>query len=55
MLVLTRKAVQEIEIDGRIRITIVAAKGNRVRIGVIAPAPVRVDRDGLPVGCGASG
>jgi carbon storage regulator len=45
MLVLTRKNGQEIVIDGRIRITVVAVKGDRVRIGVSAPPEVRVDRD----------
>jgi carbon storage regulator len=44
MLVLTRKNGQDIIIDGRIRITVVAVKGDRVRIGVSAPPEVRVDR-----------
>ena len=45
MLVLTRKDGQEIVIDDRIRITIVAVKGDRVRVGITAPPEVRVDRD----------
>ena len=45
MLVLTRKNGQEIVIDGRIRITIVSVKGDRVRVGVSAPPEVRVDRE----------
>lgn len=45
MLVLTRKAGQEIVIGGGIRITIVAVTGDRVRIGITAPPEVRVDRD----------
>lgn len=45
MLVLTRKDGQEIVIDGHIRITIVSVKGDRVRVGITAPAEVRVDRD----------
>ena len=45
MLVFTRKNGQEIIIDGHIRITVVAVKGDRVRIGVSAPPEVRVDRD----------
>jgi len=45
MLVLTRKEGQEIVIDGRIRITMVSVKGERVRLGVTAPTDVRVDRD----------
>jgi carbon storage regulator len=44
MLVLTRKNGQEIVIDGDIRITIVAVKGDRVRVGITAPPEVRVDR-----------
>lgn len=45
MLVITRKVGEEIVIDGGIRITISALKGDRVRIGVVAPAHVRVDRE----------
>ena len=44
MLVLTRKAGEEIVIDGEIRITIVLVKGDRVRVGVTAPPDVTVDR-----------
>ena len=44
MLVLTRKAGEEVVIDGHIRITISAIQGDRVRIGVTAPPHVRVDR-----------
>jgi carbon storage regulator len=44
MLVLTRKNGQEIVINGDIRITIVAVKGDRVRVGITAPPEVRVDR-----------
>jgi carbon storage regulator len=44
MLVLTRKAGEEIVIDGNIRITIVLVKGERVRVGVTAPPEVTVDR-----------
>jgi carbon storage regulator len=45
MLVLTRKAREAIVIDGGIRITILSVKGDRVRVGIEAPADVRVDRD----------
>jgi carbon storage regulator len=44
MLVLTRNIGQEIIIDGGIRVTITAVKGDRVRIGITAPPDVRVDR-----------
>jgi carbon storage regulator len=45
MLVLTRRPNETIVIDGGIRITVVAVKGDRVRIGVTAPADVAVDRE----------
>jgi carbon storage regulator len=44
MLVLTRKPGEEIVISGGIRLTIVAVNGNKVRIGVVAPPAVLVDR-----------
>jgi carbon storage regulator len=45
MLVLTRKIGEEINIDGRIRVTVTGIKGDKVRIGVDAPPDVRVDRE----------
>ena len=44
MLVLTRNVGEKIIIDGNIQITVVAVKGNKVRIGIEAPDHVRVDR-----------
>ena len=44
MLVLTRKIGQEIVIDGDIRIKVVAIESGRVRIGIVAPEEVIVDR-----------
>ncbi|HKB04878.1 MAG TPA: carbon storage regulator [Gemmataceae bacterium] len=44
MLVLSRKAGDEIIIDGHIRVTITAIKGDRVKVGVTAPPEVTVDR-----------
>ena len=44
MLVLTRRPGEEIVIDGNIRITVVAVKGDRIRIGIEAPPSVVVDR-----------
>jgi carbon storage regulator len=44
MLVLSRKAGDEIVIDGRIRVTITAVKGDRVKVGIAAPPEVTVDR-----------
>ena len=45
MLVLTRKVGEEIIIDGMIKVTITAIKGDKVRIGVTAPPDVRIDRE----------
>lgn len=45
MLVLTRRVGEQIVIDGKIRITVTAITGNKVRIGVTAPDFVRVDRE----------
>jgi len=44
MLVLTRNVGEKIIIDGNIQVTVVAIKGNKVRIGIEAPDHVRVDR-----------
>jgi carbon storage regulator len=44
MLVLTRKAGEEIVIDGVIRVRIISMKGRHVRVGVSAPPDVVVDR-----------
>jgi carbon storage regulator len=44
MLVLTRKIGEEIVIGKDIHITVVAIKGEKVRIGVSAPKEVVVDR-----------
>ncbi len=44
MLVLTRRPGESVVIDGGIRITVVAVQGNKVRLGIVAPDSVRVDR-----------
>jgi carbon storage regulator len=44
MLVLTRRVGEEIAIGDDIRVMLVAIKGDKVRLGVTAPADVRVDR-----------
>jgi carbon storage regulator len=44
MLVLSRRPGEEVVIAGNIRVTIIAAKGNRVRIGIAAPPSVTVNR-----------
>ncbi|QEF97563.1 hypothetical protein Mal15_16040 [Stieleria maiorica] len=47
MLVLSRKADQQIKIGDDITLTIVRVEGNRVRIGVSAPRDVRILRGEL--------
>ena len=44
MLVLTRKVGEEIIIEHHIRVTIVAVRDDRVRVGITAPREARVDR-----------
>ena len=44
MLVLTRRPGEGIVIDGKIRLTIVSVRGDRIRIGIEAPPSVVVDR-----------
>ena len=44
MLVLTRRLGQTIVIDDNISITVLAASGDRVRLGINAPRDVAVDR-----------
>jgi carbon storage regulator len=45
MLVLTRNVGETIVIDGKIRVSVVAIQGGKVRIGIDAPDDVRVDRE----------
>jgi carbon storage regulator len=47
MLVLSRKVSQSIQIGDDIEITIIATKGNSVRVGIVAPDHVRVARSEL--------
>ena len=44
MLVLSRRIGEEIIINDNIRVTVVAVKGDRVRLGIVAPRNVTVDR-----------
>jgi carbon storage regulator len=45
MLVLSRRIGEEIIIDGCIRVTITAIKGNQVRVGITAPPHVEIQRE----------
>src|SRR6516162_8315614 len=55
MLVLTRRNGEEIVIAGDIRVTVVAVKGNRVRLGIAAPSSVAVAREELLTECSGDG
>jgi carbon storage regulator len=44
MLVLSRKQGEDILIGDRVRVTVVEIRPGRVRIGIDAPADIRVDR-----------
>jgi len=44
MLVLTRRISERIVIDDEITVTVVAIRGDKVRLGISAPPSVRVDR-----------
>lgn len=48
MLVLSRKAQQDILVGENVRITVLQVKGNTVRLGIEAPREVRVVRGELP-------
>ncbi len=45
MLVLTRRIDDTIVIDGTIRVKVLSVKGNTVRLGIVAPPAVTVDRE----------
>lgn len=47
MLVLSRKCGETIVIDEDIRISVLESHGNRVRLGIQAPASVRIRREEL--------
>lgn len=47
MLVLSRKTSESIVIGGRITVTVVAIRGGQVRLGIEAPAEIRVLRQEL--------
>jgi len=53
MLVLSRKLNTTIIIDGGIRVTVVAIRGNQVRLGIAAPDRVQILREELCAGDGS--
>jgi carbon storage regulator CsrA len=48
MLVLTRKATEEIQIGASIKVTVLATSGNRVKLGISCPAGISIRRAELP-------
>jgi carbon storage regulator len=50
MLVLTRKAGEQLIIGDQIRITVVSIQGNRVRLGFTAPGDVSIQRSEVAPG-----
>jgi carbon storage regulator len=54
MLVLSRRSGEEIVIAGDIRVTVVAVKGRRVRLGITAPSSVPVARPESIARCSGS-
>ena len=44
MLVLSRKVGESIAVDDRITITVIALKGNQVKLGIDAPAETKIYR-----------
>jgi carbon storage regulator len=44
MLVLSRRLGESIVIDGNVTVTVVAFRGEKVRLGITAPDDVQVDR-----------
>jgi carbon storage regulator len=47
MLVLSRRKNESVVIDGRIRLTVIEVRGNQIRLGIEAPADVRIARSEL--------
>jgi carbon storage regulator CsrA len=47
MLVLSRKVNEEIVIDGQIRVQVLQVKGKTIRLGISAPADVKILRGEL--------
>jgi carbon storage regulator len=49
MLVLSRKRLESIVIDGRVKVTVLSIKGNQVRLGIEAPGDMGILRGELVV------
>lgn len=49
MLVLTRKLNESVVIGDGIKVTIVEIRGDRIRLGIVAPEDVAIVREELPL------
>jgi carbon storage regulator len=54
MLVLSRKLGEAVVIGGTIRLTVVAIRGNQIRLGITAPPEVAIRREELARATGPS-
>lgn len=45
MLILTRRVGETIVIDKNVRVTVLASKGNQLRLGIEAPSDVEIHRE----------
>lgn len=45
MLILTRRIGESIIIDDKIQVTVLAVKGNQVRLGIKAPEEIAINRE----------
>ena len=45
MLILTRKLNEQIRVGNDIQVVVLAIKGNAVRLGIVAPLDIVVDRE----------
>lgn len=55
MLVLSRKLNETIIINGNIHVTVLACRGNQVRLGIEAPGEIGIFREELCVPMGVAG
>jgi carbon storage regulator len=54
MLILTRRVGETLMIGTEVTLTVLAIKGNQVRIGINAPKDVEVHRENAAIGLGGS-
>jgi carbon storage regulator len=50
MLVLGRREGETLEIDGRIKVTVLVIRGRQIHLGIEAPREVAIRRSEVPIG-----